>query len=412
MLTDISDRKRLERQLIQAQKMEAIGTLAGGIAHDFNNILFPIIGYTEMLLADNPGDGTLRKSLERILYGANSARELVGQILTFSRRRDDELKPHKLQFSLKEVVKLVRSLLPATIEISQDISREVRPVLADPTQIHQIVMNLITNAFHAMEIGGGKLSISLKEEDVTEENRPLPSMKPGPYACLGVADTGIGMDPATLNRIFDPYFTTKTEGKGTGLGLAVVHGIVKAHGGHILTRSEPGKGSVFEIYLPVIPSPGQGAGAEPGEGTRQAVEPGRERILLVDDSQQIVTMVHFFLEKQGYRVTPCINSRTALETFAADPDGFDLIITDLTMPEMTGRDLARRVFEIRPGMPVILCTGFSSLMTEEAASAMGIKGFLLKPVNTADLAGTIRRVLGGNAPRSPGDSGGNPELSP
>jgi PAS domain S-box-containing protein len=388
---DITRQQKLEAQLHQAQKMESIGTLAGGIAHDFNNILFPMFGYLEMMMRDAPEDSPLHDSLERVFNGAKIARDLAKQILTFSRQKDHEMKPLKVHLVIKEALELVESFLPSTIEISQNIKTDCRLVMADPTQIHQIVMNLCTNAFHAMEETGGKLTITFKDVELAVKDLKDSVMIPGPYVCLTVADTGQGMKQSIMDRIFEPYFTTKKEGKGTGLGLAILHGIVKSHGGHISFYSEPGKGAEFKVYLPVIKKQKETSKVE----TDASIQKGNERILLVDDQDIIVQMEKQMLEQLGYHVTDRISSVDVLEVFRADPDKFDLVITDMTMPNMTGEQLADELIKIRFDIPVILCTGFSEKMSEEKAKAMGIKGFLMKPVVMKDLSSTIRKVLDG-----------------
>ena len=389
----LSERKvtKLQEQLTQAQKMEAIGTLAGGIAHDFNNILFPMFGYLEMMLEDIPKDNPLRGHLVEVFSGAKRARDLVKQILTFSRQSDHERKPLETQRVIKEALKLIKSSLPTTIEISHNIQKDCGLVFADPIQIHQILMNLCTNAYHAMEETGGKLIITLKEVELTPEDLKDPIMIPGPHVCLTVADTGPGMGQSIIDRIFDPYFTTKEEGKGTGLGLAVVHGIVKSHGGHISVYSEPGKGSEFKVYLPVIREQKETSKVE----TDTPIQKGDEQILLVDDQDMVAQMEKQMLERLGYHVTVRTSSIDALEAFRANPDKFDLVITDMTMPNMTGDKLAGEMIKIRSDMPVILCTGFSETMSKERAASLGIKGFLMKPVVMKDLSNIIRKVLDG-----------------
>ena len=383
------ERERLEVQLQQAQKMESIGTLAGGIAHDFNNILFPIVGYTEMMLDDLPEDSPLRNNTNAILQGAKRARDLVKQILKFSRQSDQELKPLFFPLVIKEVLKLIRSSLPSTIEIKQHISNKCGLVMADSAQIHQVALNLMTNAFQAMEDENGKLEVILKEVELGPDDLTNPSMTPGAYVCLTVADTGPGMDQSVINRIFEPYFTTKANGKGTGLGLAIVHGIVKSYKGDIKVYSQPGEGTAFHVYLPVIKSE-----VEAGEiDTITPAQKGTERILLVDDEEPIVRMEKQMLERLGYDVTERTSSIDALEGFRKAPDTFDLVITDLTMPNMTGDKLAKELINIRSDIPVILCTGFSEKMSKETAEALGFKGYLMKPIIKSDLARTVRRVL-------------------
>jgi PAS domain S-box-containing protein len=387
----LSERKvaKLQEQLAQAQKMEAIGTLAGGIAHDFNNILFPMFGYLEMVLQDLPKGNPLRGQLVEVLNGAKRARDLVKQILAFSRQSDHDMKPMKVHLVLKEALQLIKSSLPSTIKITQNIQSDCGLVFADPTQIHQIVMNLCTNAYHAMEETGGKLTVNLKEVELTAEDLKDQTMVPGTHVCMTVADTGPGMEQSVIDRIFDPYFTTKEKGKGTGLGLAVVDGIVKSHGGHISVYSEPGKGTEFKVFLPVIKTKEEEHQVE----TDTPIQKGNERILLVDDQDIIVQIEKQMLERLGYHVTARSSSTDALEAFQMQPDKFDLVITDLTMPNMTGDKLAKKLMAIRPDIPVILCTGFSEKMSKEKAESLGIKGFLMKPVVMKDLSGMIRKVL-------------------
>lgn len=380
---------KIRAQLQKAQKMEAIGTLAGGIAHDLNNILFPILGYTEMILQDVSGDSPHKQGLIAILQGAKRAEKLVQQILAFSRQKNHELKPVKIQLVINEALKLINSTLPSTIETIQNIKSDCGLVLADPTQIHQIVMNLCTNAFHAMEETGGKLTVTLKEVELAAEDVKDKAITPGMYVCLTVSDTGTGMDQSVINRIFDPYFTTKENDKGTGLGLAVVHGIVKSHGGHISLYSEPGKGTEFHVCLPLIKTGEETTKVE----TDMPIQKGNERILIVDDEDIIVQMEKYMLEQLGYHVTTRTSSTDALEAFKVNPDTFDLVITDMTMPNMTGDKLAVEIMKIRSDMPVILCTGFSEMMSKEKTESIGIKGFLMKPIVMKDFSNMIRKVL-------------------
>jgi len=379
-----------ERQLQQVMKLQAIGTLAGGIAHDFNNILFPIVGYTELTMDDIPEDSQARQNLEEILKATNRAKELVQQILTFSRQNGQERKPLKVQSLIKEAVKLLRATIPSSIEIECNVDEFCGLIKGDPTQIHQIIMNLCTNAYHAMQETGGKLEVSLKEIDISyEQSVERVGMKVGKHIELLVKDSGHGMDPQVRERIFEPYYTTKKQGKGTGLGLSVIHGIVKNHGGDITVSSQPGKGSSFRVYMPII---------DEVEEETQTDEPlieinGKERILLIDDEQQIIDIERQILERLGYTVTSTTDSQEALEEFAAQPDHFDLVITDMTMPKMTGDQLAQRMMDIKPQIPVILCTGFNETISEEKALAMGIDKFVMKPVVKEELASTIRKVL-------------------
>jgi PAS domain S-box-containing protein len=386
---DITRTFRLESKLLQAQKMEAIGTLAGGIAHDFNNILFPIVGFAEMAMYDLPEDSPLRENLNEILQGATRAGELVKQILTFSRQSNRELKPLELQLVIKEVLKLSRSTLPSTIQIIQDISANCGQVVADSIQIHQIIMNLITNSFHAMQDTGGKLEVTLKEVELETVDLKGKAIPPGSYACLTVADFGIGMQKAVLERIFDPYFTTKEKDDGTGLGLSVVHGIVKGYGGDISVYSEPGVGTTFHIYLPIIKTKLK----MKKKKTTASCMGGKERILLVDDEEPIIRMEKQLLEGLGYRVIAENSSSHALELFRSDPGKFDLVITDMTMPDMTGEGLSQKLLEIRPDIPIIICSGFSDKINGEKAAAIGISGYIMKPMIMSELDRKIRNAL-------------------
>jgi len=386
---DISDQKKIGRQLQQSQKMEAIGTLAGGIAHDFNNILFPIVGYTQMLLEDTPEDSPTRDSLNQIYTSVLRAKSLVKQILTFSRQESSELMLMKMQPIIKETLKLIRSTIPTTIDIKLDINPDCGVIKADPTQIHQIVMNLATNAYHAMEETGGELKVRLKEIELGEYDILRPDMKPGIYACLTITDTGIGMDKELTRKVFDPFFTTKKKGKGTGMGLSVVHGIVTAMGGAIQVYSEPGEGTQFHVYLPVE----KNFSEEQVIHSKIDIQGGTEQILLVDDDESILLMEKRMLELLGYQVTTHISSIEALEAFRDSPDKFDIVITDMAMPNMPGDKLSAELIKIRYDIPILLCTGFSETMSEEKATSLGIKGFLWKPIIMKDLAQKIREVL-------------------
>ncbi|MFZ5774515.1 MAG: ATP-binding protein [Thermodesulfobacteriota bacterium] len=389
------ERERMEILLRQAQKMEAIGTLAGGIAHDFNNILTPIIGYTEMAQLEMSEQERKAWAVDEVLRAAQRAKDLVQQILTFSRQREQEYVSIALQPIIKESLKLLRASLPATIEIRVDVDAACGPVLADPTQIQQVVMNLCTNAFHAMEEKGGTLDVSLRQVaiDAGQEflHDPLPV---GQYLRLVVSDTGHGMEKGMLERIFEPYYTTKAQGKGTGLGLALVHGIVKAHRGRIDVYSEPGEGAVFKVYLPVAVAHAQ-AGEKPADTLAEALPRGNESILVVDDEEAIVRLSVNMLQQLGYSVVGLRDSREAFRLFASNPRGFDLVITDLTMPGMTGDELACRLMEIRPDLPVVLCTGFSARMTTEKGESLGIRALAAKPFDRHDMALLIRKVLDG-----------------
>jgi len=384
-----------ERQMQQVLKLQAIGTLAGGIAHDFNNILFPIIGYTEITMDDVPADSPSRRNLEEILKAANRARELVQQILTFSRQNGRERKPIRVQAIVGEALRLLRASIPKTIDIRCDLDEDCNAIMGDPTQIHQVIMNLCTNAYQAMQETGGTLEIRLEQTQIGyEETVKRAGIKMGPHLLLTVRDEGVGMEPAVMDRIFEPYYTTKEPGKGTGLGLSVIHGIVKNHGGFITVESTAGKGSVFHVHLPTLDD----VEADIEKTASVAKSGDNERILLLDDEPQIVAMEKKLLEKLGYRVTARTSSVEALETFARQPDQFDLVITDMTMPNMTGDQLARSIWDIRPGVPVILCTGYNEMMSEDKAIAMGICKFILKPIEKDELALAIRSALNCSPP--------------
>jgi len=388
-LSDITRHKRLEAQIRQAQKMEAMGTLAGGIAHDFNNILGAIIGYTELMLFDIPEDTRVRTTLKHVLEAGYRAKDLVKQIVAFSRQSEQEFRPVKMSLVIKEALNLLRASLPTTIAIVQDIPSDLPLVKGDSTQIHQVLMNLCANAAHAMRVGGGTLQLGLGVIDYTPESVAILSdLQPGRYVRLEVSDTGHGMTRDTVDRIFDPFFTTKEKGQGTGMGLSVVHGIVESHGGAITVYSEPGRGSSFHVYLPALEG-GEEAHREP----LGPVPGGTESVLFLDDEKALVEMGKQLLERLGYTVVGRSSSIEALEAFRAQPDKFDLVITDMTMPHMTGDALARELMRIRPAIPIILCTGFSEQISEEKAAAMGIKGYIMKPLVIRELAQAIRKAL-------------------
>ena len=383
------ERAKLEKRLRIAQKMESIGNLAGGIAHDFNNILYPIIGLSELLSEDLDPDSPEYENALEILNAGKRGGELVKQILAFSRRSEHKMLPVRIQKVLEEVLKLVRSTIPSDIEIAGDIQSDCGLVLADPTQLHQIAMNLITNAYHAVEGHGGRISVVLRETAWHDGYPDGNDAEPKPCARLTVSDTGCGIDKSALDKIFEPYFTTKEQGKGTGLGLAVVYGIVKEHRGDIKVYSEKGVGTTFHVYLPLMETDT----ASSAEKQAPACPPGSERILLVDDEGPIARLETQILKRLGYQVTCTSDSLDAMERFKAAPDSYDLVFTDMTMPNMTGDRLAREMLAIRPDIPVIICTGFSERINRVKAESIGVKRLLMKPVAASTLAQEIRWVL-------------------
>ena len=395
---DVTERKlaeaekdKLESQLFQAQKMEAIGTLAGGIAHDFNNILGAMIGYTELALMEEDEERRHR-DLSAVLNACTRATDLVKQILSFSRKSDVDMKPINIRYIVKEAISLLRSTIPSTIDINYNSSPAPMIILANSTQIHQVIMNLCTNATHAMKQTGGILTIELATLELAPgEILHHPDLRPGPYVRLTVSDTGQGIDSDHLQRIFDPFFTTKSKDEGTGLGLSVVYGIVKSHDGIINVYSEPDKGAVFNIYLPRITS------TETMEvDTGIPVTGGKERILFVDDELPLVNLVTYMLSSLGYEVTGVTSSLEALDMFLTEPRRFDLIITDMTLPKMTGIVLSREILKIRPDIPIILCSGIKESDTEAQAKSLGIRAYCIKPLTRRELARVIRATLNGH----------------
>ena len=395
-LRDITDRKRaeeekarLEARLFQAQKMEAIGTLAGGIAHDFNNILGSITGFTELTLHSVPRDSQEYYHLDQVLKAGERARDLVKQILIFSRRAPQTKSPLEINSVVKEALKLLRASLPTTITIKENFAISSALVFADLIQVHQILMNLGTNAAHAMRENGGLLEVGLEEVSLNERDMVRhPDLSPGPYVKLTVRDTGQGMDQETMSHIFEPFFTTKAVGEGTGMGLAVVHGIVKSSGGEITVTSRPGEGTTFVILLPKI----LGEVATPSAASHP-LPTGNDSILFIDDEEMLVNITKEMLKKLGYQVVAQASSLEALKIFHDQPEKFDLVITDQTMPQMTGMQLAQEVKQIRPDIPIILCTGYSEKVSLENMKAAGINDLLMKPVIMRTLAETIRKVL-------------------
>ena len=387
-LTEVENEK-LESRLQQAQKMEAIGTLAGGIAHDFNNILSGIMGYAQLGMMETERDSDTHRWLQGVQEACDRASELVRQILTFSRQGEQERAPVQIHLIIKEALKLLRATLPLNIDIQEKISRESGVILADSTQIHQLVMNLCTNAYHSMLDQGGTLEVILQPEVISPGARAQQfDLEPGPYLRLTIADTGCGMDNATLNKIFDPYFTTKEADNGTGLGLSVVHGRVESHGGAISVHSAQGQGTRFEVHFPRVATDNK---KENGEV--ESIPTGTERILFVDDEGAVVETGRSILEKLGYRVEAYTDPQKAFDDFRSHGDKFDLVITDMSMPHLTGEELSKQLMEIRPDIPILLCTGYSDQLDAANAHALGIKKFLIKPLEMSELAKIIREVL-------------------
>jgi len=385
---DVTEKWKLEKRLAQAQKMEAIGTLAGGIAHDFNNILSAIIGYTELSLIDTPKGDPIQNNLKQVLKAGGRAKELVRQILTFSRPHENELHPIKVNLIVNEAIKLLRASLPSTIQIHHKIESNLT-VLSDATNIHQILMNLCTNSSYAMQEDGGILEITLSDVNLDSNfAEQHPGVKPGKFIKLTVSDTGCGMSPEVSSRIFDPFFTTKKVGQGTGMGLSVVHGIVKNHGGAITVDSLAGQGTTFSLFLPAT----EAVSITP-EASVQLMVTGTEHILFVDDEAFQADLGKRLLARLGYRVTARTDSLEALGLFRQKPDDFDLVITDMTMPAMTGDVLAAKIISIRPDIPVIVCTGYSERIDKEIIKKIGIKELAMKPLAMKDIAEMIRRVL-------------------
>ncbi len=390
IIRDITDKRMIEKQLWHAQKMEAIGTLAGGIAHDFNNLLFIISGYVEMSLKELPEGNRVGCNLVQMSKAVTRARGLVQQILTFSRLEEQGQIKTLIQPVIKETLAMLRASLPSTIEIRREIDESCKSVLADPTRIHQVIMNLCTNAYHSMRKNGGRLEVKLNRTNITfDDTSAKMNPPPGKYVMLTVSDTGHGIDKSLMDRIFEPYFTTKAQCEGSGMGLAMVHGIVKSIGGYITVSSKPKKGSIFNIYLPELDE--EAVEIEmPNTGT---VRGGNEHILLIDDEEEIIEMLEKMLGHFGYQITTKTCSEEALTLFCSEPNRFDLVITDQTMPKITGIELTRKVRELRPDIPVILCTGFSELITEEKLKALGVKEYIMKPIHCKEMAGIIRSVL-------------------
>jgi len=385
------EKEQLEDQLRQALKMEAIGTLAGGIAHDFNNILAAILGYADMALDDIPDYNPAKHQIKQVLKAGNRAKDLIKHILSFSRKDEVDRSPIAMHLIVKEGLELLRSTIPTTIEIIQNIDSQCGNILADANQIHQVLMNLCTNAAQSMDEDGGALevelhSVQLSADDLINE----PDLYPGHYVHLSIKDSGLGIDQEYIDKIFDPYFTTKEVGKGSGMGLAIVIGIVKSHNGLITVDSKLGEGTTFHVYFPRI----EGQTREEIEDDDPLPLPtGNEKILIVDDEESIVDVTKNRMERLGYQVAAKTSSIEALELFRTNPDDFDLVISDQTMPDLTGEQLAKELLATRPNLPIIICTGYSSKIDAQKANFVGVSAFIMKPVDKRELANTIRSVL-------------------
>jgi len=400
-LLDVTEKKKaekrwrsLENQLRKAQKMEAIGTLAGGIAHDLNNILSPVLGYADMIMRSSDPSSTVYQRSEKIQKAALRAADLVSQVLSFNRRNEEEKRVIRIHPVSKEVIKLLKGSIPSTITIVDNIDRNCGSVEADPTQIHQVIMNLCTNAYHAMEERGGTLTVGLKEVILSSSETleyPNPECSAGQYLALEVSDTGCGMTEDIMERMFDPYFSTKEEGKGTGLGLATVYSIVKSCKGVIRVKSEVNSGTTFTVFLPVVSTQNS---AESGETTRQAKTVGSgERILVVDDNKDIALMCKEGFEALGYKVDLFFSSLEALEFFKKEYHSIALVVTDQTMPGKTGFDLAKEMLSIKKDIPIILCSGHTSAISKMKIEEAGIKSFVMKPATVEDLSKKIQQLL-------------------
>ncbi len=393
IVKDITAEKQIEEELFQIRKMKAVGTLAGGIAHHFNNILAIILGYADLIKSEIPASNPAQMKIDHIIKAGTRATELVSQILSYSRQGEEVEQAFQPAAIIKEALNFIRGTLPATIDIQAEIDPDCGGIRVNPNNFHQLIVDLCTNAFHAMGEGKGVLTVKLSRLELTAKDLIREKgISAGPFVMLQVGDTGHGMDQATAARIFEPYFTTKDVGKGTGMGLSLVHGIAKGCGGFIQVESEPGQGSVFRLYFPVVKEPALEVVAE--EAEKQAPSPkGNERVLLVDDDESVASLFKDCLETLGYQVTANCSSEKTLEVFHASPTSFDLMVTDQTMPGLSGVELAEKILEIRPDLPIILCTGHSAFISEKKAKDIGIKKYLMKPVSMNDFAITVREVL-------------------
>jgi PAS domain S-box-containing protein len=397
---DISQRKLAEEAIGQAKKMETITTLAGGIAHDFNNLLYMIIGNTELALEDTPESNPVHDNLREIQTAGLRAAKVVKQLLNFSYKTDHELKSVDVVAIVTDVLAFLRSTIPATIHINKQLPKAPISILADPIQINQVMINICTNAFQAMEETGGVLGINLAEVTLGQKDAPVyPSLSPGNYAKITISDSGPGIPEKIISRLFDPYFTTREVGKGSGMGLSIAHGIVKSHGGDIIVSNQRGKGAVFTLIFPILYKIDEKPEAKIKQGKK--LVRGTESILFVDDEPTIIDMNHQLLEQIGYQVVTRRNPEDALALFITDPQQFDLVITDMTMPQMTGTTLAKKLMKIRPDLPIIICTGHSELIDEKKAIKLGLAGYLVKPVSLSTMSKAIRKAIDGENKLAP-----------
>jgi signal transduction histidine kinase/ActR/RegA family two-component response regulator len=384
-----AEKRLLQEQLRQMKKMETIGKQAEGIVHDFNNIITVIIGYTDLTLGLVPKGSTEEKNLKRVMAASNRAKEMAKQVLTFSRNGDNDKKPLWLNEELGEALKLIRSTMHANIKLREYIVRTSNPVMADKYELQQIILNICSNANHAMKEKGGVLTVSLKEVQLEPDAMDGIYLRPGYYSHLTISDTGHGIDPGILHRIFDPYFTTKRKGEGVGIGLDMVYRIIKSYRGDITVYSEPGKGTTFHIFLPGV--------RQEEKKHKTDIELSKngagERILFVDDDPTLAAMGERLLEKLGYNVEVSTQSREAFEAFYQDPHRFDIVVSDYIMPDMTGLQLARKIKEIRADIPIIICTGFSESVNKRNFKSLGIDGFFMKPILISKLAQLVRKLL-------------------
>jgi signal transduction histidine kinase/CheY-like chemotaxis protein len=393
---DVTAQRKLEAQLVQSQKLEAIGTLAGGIAHDFNNILSAILGYIELAKIYVEPGAKVFTYLDEVFKAGNRAKELVRQILSISRQVEQKRKPVNINVIAREALRMLKATLPSSIEIRDNLDEQKFMIEADPVQMHQVVMNLVTNAGQSMKEKGGTLTVSMEAVDFkTLVKKMDQEIKPGKYVKLTISDTGHGISREDRKRIFDPYYTTRAQGVGTGLGLAVAQSIVKKHGGNILFSTQIGKGTDFFIFLPALKDKDISEDVDPSE-KKSLLPTGTECILLVDDEETIIETGREMLEYLGYKVEAYNKSAYALNAFKKSPEKFDLVISDMTMPEMNGDELARRMIDIRPGIPIIICTGYNPRIDEKTAETIGLRAFIFKPLTFQKLATAVRKVLDEN----------------